>query len=579
MYFRKKTAAFIFFFTLGLVSLLAITSAASGVNGFDEPIQFIGLKSTLEHAESVWKFKNPDFNTIHSNLEFYGIAPRLPAYILWTIAKLMTKILDPSGNLGLSDHAGNSLVDAYKSGYFAISHLVSIGYLAGIALITNRVARKLGLHQPEIAGVMILLYPALLGFSLISVKDTAFAFFYSLYSYSLALVWQGWLHDPIQVRRKSWIIRICLHGCVAGILISITTSILFIVLLSELIFFFIFLFRHKILPLFFAKQATLAIGLAALSWLLLSPPAWLNPLSFLITSINYSLDGSQAWGGCMHFLNECPRKGDAWNTLSYMKNWLFSGMPLMHLLGLAFALGWICVAVLNLSLLAKSRLQRWLGNTWLRLDSTFLLALVLQAFFIPATLLVVNGFIYDGIRHLLFIIPPLAIFSYWGVVQTLISVRRRQRLLLSVVLILASLTLLIDLMLLHPYQYTYFNELAMLRGVNWKNTDIEFYYASDAESLRNFMRTDRFSAFASQGGIDVKGAPPLDHAYHVENFPRKRGHALFFTNHTREPGVMLRKDCEQAGKNVARKQLFGPFNIYGTPQVCSSSSYRDWDPF
>lgn len=577
---KKTTASLVFFFSLGLVAVLTLTSAASGVNGFDEPIQFLGLKSTLEHAADIWKLKNPDFTAIHSNLEFYGIAPRLPAYLLWNISKLAMKILDPLGHLGLSVHAGNGLGDAYMSGYFALSHMVSVGYLIGIALIGSRVARKLGVQHPEYAGIMILFFPALLGFSLISVKDTAFAFIYSLYSYTLAWVWEEWLRDPIRCQHQSRRGPLCFHGCVAGILVSMTTSSFFLVLLSEFIFILAFSIKSSLSITFIAKQVGLFMVIVVGVWFLLSPPAWSDPLRFLIQSIAYSQDGSQAWGGCMHFLNACPRKGEDWSILKYGKNWLFSTLPLAHLFGLGLALFWLCAASLKLAFSKKSSRRLWILRSKLKPGNPFLWAFVLQTSVIPSILVMTNGFIYDGTRHLLFLLPPLAIFSYWGVAQTLTHcVQRWQRLLLLIPLFAMGLALLIDLFLLHPYQYTYFNELAMARGVNWKNTDIEFYYASDAESLRNFMKTDRFQQFASTGGLDIKGAPPLDHAYHVENFPRKRGHELFFTNHTREPGITLRKGCQQVGKNVFRKQLFGPVNIYGTPQVCQASNYRDWDPF
>ncbi|MBD2551628.1 hypothetical protein H6G65_19035 [Microcystis elabens FACHB-917] len=148
------------------------------------------------------QLKDPDFTSIHSNLEFYGIAPRLPSYFLWLAVRLIRIVIDPFGHLGLSTDSGSGLSDAYKSGYFALSHIVSIGYLVGTSIIVNKVSRKLGAPQPELAGVMTLLFPALLGFSLISVKDTAFAFFYSLYSYALASVWQQCSHDAENKMRK-----------------------------------------------------------------------------------------------------------------------------------------------------------------------------------------------------------------------------------------------------------------------------------------------------------------------------------------------------------------------------------------
>jgi hypothetical protein len=45
---KDRYASLAFSFTLGLVVVLTLSSAASGVNGFDEQIQFVGLTSVLD---------------------------------------------------------------------------------------------------------------------------------------------------------------------------------------------------------------------------------------------------------------------------------------------------------------------------------------------------------------------------------------------------------------------------------------------------------------------------------------------------------------------------------------------------
>jgi hypothetical protein len=455
-----------------------------------------------------------------------------------------------------------------------------VGYLIGASIIVNRVTRKFGAFRPEFAGVMTLLFPALLGFSLISVKDTAVAFFYSLYSYALASVWKQRAFAAGSKEHNgptplSWI-----HGCMAGVLVSTYASFLFVVLLSEAIMALTFTQAYRVSIQKLARQGFIFMALAALTWYVLSPQAWANPLRFLIQSIHYRLDGSQAWGGCMNFLNSCPRKGEDWNILNYFRNWLFSTMPLLHLFGLTLAGWWLMVRSKNLILKAIFRSEKLDDFRKCKLLNPFLWTFILQASVIPVGLILSHGFIYDGTRHVLFILPALTMFSYLGLEQTFaLCSKGAQRLMLTFATLAMTILLLVDLFLIHPYQYTYFNELAISRGINWTNTDIDFYYASDAESLRNFMKTEQFQRFASEGGLDIKGSPPMDHAYIVEHFPRKRGHKYFFTNHSREPGVRLRHECKQAGKSVYRRQLLGPINIYGTPQVCLSSGYRNWDPF
>ncbi|MBD2550349.1 hypothetical protein H6G65_12295 [Microcystis elabens FACHB-917] len=350
--------------------------------------------------------------------------------------------------------------------------------------------------------------------------------------------------------------------------------------MSELLMAGIFLRGCRLSIGRFTKHIAIVATLAASIWFLLSPQAWNNPAHFILQSIHFSLDGAQAWGGCMNFLHSCPRKGEDWSVLTYLKDWLFSTMPLLHITGLIMAAFFIIAHITNFILRYKSKSFLWNDSGQRQVPTSFLLAFALQASVIPAVMIVSNGFIYDGIRHVLFLLPPLTIFSYLGLSKAFYRCTGKlQRLALYFATIVMAYLLLIDLILLHPYQYTYFNQLAIARGINWENTDIDFYYASDAESLRSFMKTEEFHQFASEGGLDVKGAPPMEHAYIAEHFPRQRGHKYFFTNHSREPGVRVRKDCRPVGKSVYRQQFFGPLNIYGTPQVCLATRYHDWDPF
>jgi hypothetical protein len=307
---KRLHSSFSFSFALGLITVLTLSSAASGVNGFDEPIQFIGLSSVLEHAQKVLRLQNPDFTAIQSNLEYYGIAARIPGYLLWTVAKLLAKLIDPFENLGISAHTGSGIRDAYRSGYFALSHIISVGYLIGSSIIVNKVTRKLGAAHLEFAGVMTLFFPALLGFSLISLKDTAFAFFYSLYSYILASSWQHLVGMPASENLNHERHQACFHGCVAGLLVSTYASSLFVVIVTEAVMAAILFRRYQCSIRKFTRHLMIGAMAAVLTWFILSPQAWNQPIRFLIESVRYSLDGSQAWGGCMNFLGTCPRKGE-----------------------------------------------------------------------------------------------------------------------------------------------------------------------------------------------------------------------------------------------------------------------------
>jgi hypothetical protein len=71
--------------------------------------------------------------------------------------------------------------------------------------------------------------------------------------------------------------------------------------------------------------------------------------------------------------------------------------------------------------------------------------------------------LYNGIRHFLFVIPPMAVMAGFGFAWILERVRRQGVMAMvgvSAVFISALLLPLTEMIRLHPYQYTYFNHVA-----------------------------------------------------------------------------------------------------------------------
>ncbi len=67
---------------------------------------------------------------------------------------------------------------------------------------------------------------------------------------------------------------------------------------------------------------------------------------------------------------------------------------------------------------------------------------------------------YDGVRHFLFLIPPLAIMAAYAVVKLLELANRRWLILGLMALILSSLFItFVDMIRLHPDEYIYFNRV------------------------------------------------------------------------------------------------------------------------
>src|SRR6185503_16044519 len=84
---------------------------------------------------------------------------------------------------------------------------------------------------------------------------------------------------------------------------------------------------------------------------------------------------------------------------------------------------------------------------------------------------------YNGIRHFVFVLPPLAALGGWAGARALDWLARQSRYAFAAASIVISLALLppiIDMVRLHPYQYTHFNRIA--GGVSAANANYMLDY-------------------------------------------------------------------------------------------------------
>jgi hypothetical protein len=199
---------------------------------------------------------------------------------------------------------------------------------------------------------------------------------------------------------------------------------------------------HELGRVGLAWLGTVVLGWAVMlvfwPWALLDPIR--NPLEALAKFSRF-WNPDLLWEGQMIAAADVPR--------TYIVKTLAFGLPEFYFL--AFLLG----AVSLVAFVAGARRQvtarrRLLQGLWLA---------ALPA--VPITWVVLNRTpLYNGYRHLLFVIPFLAVLAALGVVGFLTSQARRLAR-GTATFALASLVLLaaVDAVQLHPYQYVYFNRL------------------------------------------------------------------------------------------------------------------------
>lgn len=168
----------------------------------------------------------------------------------------------------------------------------------------------------------------------------------------------------------------------------------------------------------------------------------LNPYWAMRYATQFGWGGEVFFGGT--FVNA---KSLPW---TYLPTWLVISLPEPYFLALAGAgclLAW-----------------RAARKSWSEFDATKLAPIVtlIFAFVFPISVAIVKrAVLYDGLRHFLFVIPPLAVLAGFCLKQ-LVSARHLPRSLRSAAgtaSIIGFIIVLIDMVQLHPYQSIYFNRM------------------------------------------------------------------------------------------------------------------------
>lgn len=189
--------------------------------------------------------------------------------------------------------------------------------------------------------------------------------------------------------------------------------------------------------------------------ILLWPFALQKPLSNVLFSLqkftNYSIGLRTIFDGEQMMSNMLPWK--------YAPKYLLIGMPLITVLG--------CIGS-GIYVLVRRK--------------AFVLPVyfIFFAFFFPLFWVIYkNSNLYGGIRHLLFVIPPMVVLSafFW---TKLLEYRRNKQIQTIVLLVLMGLLVLpvIHFFRNHPNQYVYFNELAGGLKKSYGNYETDYYFNS-----------------------------------------------------------------------------------------------------
>lgn len=424
--------------------LLALQSLWVGGVTWDEMFDFEGVNGAFWHGLNWLKGARPDLTTITFDLEWFGNATRWPTYLLWR-----TLMVVPWERITTLSRTQILLL----SGYFSLNHLNAMVFaLGGVGLTGVLAAQSGGRRAGLLAGGLLLLLPTWLGHGWMNSKDIPMATSYLLYTLGTTLL--------LRQRRGGVPLRWAGIALMGG---SRVSSLVFLALSEGLLL--AWEGRRAWRPWLGSLGGGLLLGF------LLTPQAWGDPLGYPLAA--------------MGFISARQGAGDSLGALRYLASNLFDLLPSPLLLGLALLLGF-AVAGAGRGADPASRFGR-------RLPAVPLVLPTLLQLLIPPTLLILGGkSLYNELRHLLMIQPPLCVLGGLGYARALQLPRGRARRLIRPLLALAGVAtavLLVEVLLLSPYQYTYRSDLArLLAGGDVPPLRRDYWGFSGRETLSRCLR-------------------------------------------------------------------------------------------
>jgi Dolichyl-phosphate-mannose-protein mannosyltransferase len=197
---------------------------------------------------------------------------------------------------------------------------------------------------------------------------------------------------------------------------------------------------------------------------------------------------------------------------------------------------------------------------WLDRDRALQLMLIATSILFPvAYAIAIKAVLFDGMRHFIFVLPPIALAA--GLVADGLYERMRHarwRHLLVAAVGLYGVGHIGIMVLLHPDEYVYYNGfIGGVKGAEqlfktdyWANS-----YAEAVKGLTNYLETEYGAEFEDHDFTIAVCGPPVSAKYFFpENFifTNDRAHADFFIAFTKD-------DCDKSlpGKEVFRVERMG----------------------
>ncbi len=422
---------------------LALLAPKSAVN-VDEQLHYPHAKEVVN-----WYFTGgEDQSSLHTpqtNLKYYGQS-------VDNFTALVNRIFNVNDEF---------LVRHYTGAFFFLLLLLFTGLLSKQVTGSWTVA--------SITVLALVFMPRLAGQAFGNLKDIPFA---AGYAAGILMIIRFMKKFP----QPQW-----MNALLLGLAIAFTVSvraggfILFAYLGLALLLFFVwkpfyFIEIVSTKPVFvrLLGQGTVILVTGYFAGLLFWPYAlqnvWVHPLESLQVMEHYKVSIRQLFEGEMFWSTRLP-----WY---YLPLWLVISTPIYILAGFLIFAGFFIFEIF--------RTQR-------KYSQTLLEGFVLFSFAFPFLYVIaIDSNLYSGIRQMLFILPPLALMSVWGIYKLIKLLLEKNRIAGYVSAFVFSVALLWPVKhqaATFPADYVYFNALAGGNTKAWGNYEYDYYFHSIKEAV------------------------------------------------------------------------------------------------
>lgn len=364
-------------------------------------------------------------------------------------------------------------------------HLLSAGF-GFIGLIgVWRLAKLLGGEKAGILAVFMLAFTGMYGGAMFThTKDVPFA---AAMAWSLYFITAWVVQLPAA---PSWRAALGLGvsiGCALGLRVGGVFAVFYLVLTiaaATLVFRDIRLPLRVLPRLIAAAAVSFAITALAWPWSMLPPT---NLFAAMGAFNNFTFDLSTLFNGKLLPIGQVPP--------TYMSEYLLIKLPEITLLGLVAALAMAGVSGVRLALAHRAAQATQLHPRRLIGYLPLLLAVLVPIVFT----LTDDPPLYNGIRHFLFVLPPVTVLAALGLQAAWRHLWRRSRVLglgfatAALAIVTFNVTTFLRL---HPYEYVAYNQLVGGTAGAWGRFEGDYW----STSLRE-------AALALRHGLEQEGHP------------------------------------------------------------------------